>query len=257
MPHVQSKLKVRTTLLSVNPNQNIASMTDRPVFHPWVKSTESPETYTRTLTTPEFVLAMLNEHAQGHNCPYLGATISIKNDSSKALDASSLKTRLEKAFIATRWKYPTVACQVKESKELVYKVEDQVAVAKWAERTVQTVSTSGGWLRKHEELSREAVLPTENGDCALLYLVLDPEQTASSGVVKFDLLLHIHHALVDGAGLRSIMNEVLVNLATSGEEASFAWGEEELRLAPAALDAAIISDEVTKQLEQIPKEVYI
>ena len=228
-------------------------MSDRPVFHPWIKSAKSHETYTRALTTPEFILAMLNEHAQGHNCPYLGATISVKNAQLAPLDAKSLKQRLEQAFVATRWKHPVIACQVKNSREVVYKVEDQRGVEQWVKRTVRSASTTGGWLSKHEDLSRETPLPTQDGDCAQLYLILGPEQRGE--VTKFDLLLRAHHALVDGTGLRSILNDILSNLATPCQKSAFAWGEEELRLPPAAVDAAIISEEITKQISQIPKEV--
>ncbi|KAG9252531.1 uncharacterized protein F5Z01DRAFT_638401 [Emericellopsis atlantica] len=232
-------------------------MCSRTTFHPWAKSEARPELYSRTLTTPEFVLAMLNEYALGQSCPSLGVTVSVDRSVPSTLDIQTLSSRLEQAFIATRWTHPTVAIQVRGSKEMIYRVHDAEGVATWAKRTVQYVEAPGGWLAKYEQLSREAVLPTAIGDSALLHLVMSPEQASKSQITEFDLLLHVHHSLVDGAGLRTIMNYILTELATSDSSISFSWGEEGDSLQPAALDAAPISNELLKSLAQMPKEISL
>ena len=198
---------------------------------------------------------MLNEYALGQSCPSLGVTVPVDHSVPSTLDIKTLSSRLKQAFITTRWAHPTVATQVKDSKELVYRVHDTDGVATWAKRTVQYVEAPGGWLAKYEELSREAVLPTAMGDCALLYLVTSPDQASKSQITEFNLLLHVHHSLVDGTGLRSIMDYILTELATSDSSISFSWGEEVDRLQPSALDAAPISDEMLMSLAQMPKEV--
>lgn len=232
-------------------------MSSRPVYHPWTKSEGVAESYSRTLTTPEKILALLNEYAQGQSCPYLGVTVSIDHASSSSFSVGDLKSRLDQAFIATRWTYPTVAAQVKDCKKVVYNVHDADGMAAWAKRTVQYAELAGGWPAKHENISRETPLPTRDGDCALLYLVLSPQQAIQSQITQFDLLLHFHHTLSDGAGLRSIMNTILTNLANPVPQSRFSWGEEARRLEPAALDAAAISDESAKLLAQMPKDVRL
>lgn len=229
----------------------------RPVYHPWTKLKGALGTYSRTLTAPEEVLALLNQHAQGQSSAYLGLTVSVKHTNSSKLGVKELKSRLEKAFITTRWAHPTVATQVTGNKNLIYHVHDTDGVAAWSKRTVQKAEMAGGWHAKCAQLSREPVLPTESGDCAVLHLVLSPQQATQAPVTKFDLLLHAHHTLIDGAGLRSVMNKVLTELAKPNSPADFSWGEEVQRLEPSALDAAIISDESVKLLAQAPKEVRL
>ncbi|KAK7419771.1 hypothetical protein QQX98_003143 [Neonectria punicea] len=229
-------------------------MSSRPVFHPWTKSAES---YSRSLATPEFMLSMLNEYALGHNCPYLGVTVSVQHSatSSNGFNPRDLESRVARAFVHARWAHPMVACRVVDSKQLVYNVEEAADVAKWASRTVQTVENESGWMEVHDKLSREVVLPSKDGDCAFLYLVLNPEQSSKAQVTQFDLLLHVHHGLADGAGLRSMMNEVLTGLTRPSLGTDYAWGEEVERLSPAALDVAVISDAVLKSLAEMPKEI--
>lgn len=200
---------------------------------------------------------MLNDYAFGHSCPYLGVTISVQHSerSPAGFGAEDLQSRIARAFIHTRWVHPMVACQIKDAKQMVYKVEEAADVAKWAARTVQTVESSGGWTELLAKLSREAVLPSEDGDCAFLYLVINTQQPSRSQINQFDLLLHVHHGLADGAGIRSIMNEVLIGLTKLSPGASYSWGEEVERLSPTALDVAVISDEATKSLMAMPNEV--
>lgn len=200
---------------------------------------------------------MLNDYAFGHSCPYLGVTVSLQNseNSSAGFSAEDLQSRIAQAFIYTRWVHPMVACQIKDAKEMVYKVEEAADVTKWAARTVQTVESSSGWRELLAKLSREAVLPSEDGDCAFLYLVVRPLQSGKSRINQFDLLLHVHHGLADGAGIRSIMNEVLVGLTKLSPATSYSWGEEIERLSPTALDVAVISDEATKSLMAMSNEL--
>ncbi|KAG9258527.1 uncharacterized protein F5Z01DRAFT_201089 [Emericellopsis atlantica] len=232
------------------------NMATRPVFHPWNKSQtiHGSDVISRPLATGEFVLAMLNEHAQGHNCPYLGAKVSIEHLDETCTTVDELKSSVQQAFAATRWCHPTVAAQVHNGKELVYPVEDANQVSQWLERTVHLVQSSEGWIGQHDKLSRDVVLPTATGDYALLYLIVHPDQVAIDNIVSFDLLLHVHHTLVDGAGLRTLLNLILQSLVKPTSE-SYHWGEETQRLAPSALDAAIISDEVVEQLNNMPKEI--
>lgn len=202
-------------------------------------------------------MSMLNDYAFGHSCPYLGVTVSLQNseNSSAGFSAEDLQSRIAQAFIYTRWVHPMVACQIKDAKQMVYKVEEAADVTKWAARTVQTVESSSSWRELLAKLSREVVLPSEDGDCAFLYLVVRPLQSSKSRINQFDLLLHVHHGLADGAGIRSIMNEVLVGLTKLSPATSYSWGEEVERLSPTALDVAVISDEATKSLMAMPNEV--
>lgn len=91
----------------------------------------------------------------------------------------------------------------------------------------------------------------------MLYLVLHPDQGTEAPVTQFDLLLHVHHTLMDGAGLRTLMQAILQNLAAPPDLTNYAWGEEVQRLAPCALDASIPDDEAIKSLLQMPKEVRL
>jgi 15-O-acetyltransferase Tri3 len=229
-------------------------MAPRLVFHPWTKSNapSGVDVVSRPLATGEFVLAMLNEHAQGQNCPYLGAKISIEHKDDARTTANELVSNLRHAFALTRWSHPTVAAQVRNSKELVYPVENAQQVSTWLERTVQVVKSPMGWMAQHEQLSRGAVLPTHAGDCALLYLIIHPDQVASGNIVHFELLLHVHHALVDGAGLRTLLDSILHNLVAPST-GTLNWGEETQRLAPSVLDAAFISEGVVEQLSKMPE----
>ncbi|KAK5990015.1 hypothetical protein PT974_08278 [Cladobotryum mycophilum] len=234
-------------------------MSSRPTFHPWTKSATLPSTYTRTLTAAEFMLSMLNEYALGHNCPYLGATVSVQraegSSAAAAFSVEELTSKVTRAFVQTRWTYPIVASQLDGSKQIVYKVEDEAQVAQWAERTVQTVQSGGGWLGLQEKISQQDALPSKDGDCALLYLVVSPDEASKSQITKFDLLLHMHHSLADGTSLRSLMNDLLHSLAKPSLSTSYTWGEEVERLSPAALDVAILSDEVAKSISELPKEI--
>ncbi|KAH8664870.1 hypothetical protein BGZ61DRAFT_593233, partial [Ilyonectria robusta] len=231
-------------------------MTARLAFHPWTESTASPRSYYRTLATQEFMLSILNDYAFVHSCPYLGVTVSLQDSekSSASFSAEDLQSRIARAFIYTRWLHPTVACQIKDAKHMVYKVEEAANVKKWAARTVQTVESSSGWRELLAKLSREVVLPSKDGDCAFLYLLVRPLQSSKSRINQFDLLLHVHHGLVDGAGIRSIMNEVLVGLTKLSPTTSHSWGEEVERLGPTALDVAVISDEATNSLIAMQNE---
>ncbi|KAL6407362.1 hypothetical protein AUP68_10193 [Ilyonectria robusta] len=231
-------------------------MTARLAFHPWTESTASPRSYYRTLATQEFMLSILNDYAFVHSCLYLGVTVSLQDSekSSASFSAEDLQSRIARAFIYTRWLHPTVACQIKDAKHMVYKVEEAANVKKWAARTVQTVESSSGWRELLAKSSREVVLPSKDGDCAFLYLLVRPLQSSKSRINQFDLLLHVHHGLVDGAGIRSIMNEVLVGLTKLSPTTSHSWGEEVERLGPTALDVAVISDEATNSLIAMQNE---
>lgn len=200
------------------------------------------------------MLSKLNDYASGHNCPYLGVTISVSNDNSSQPSLADLQARLERAFIYTRWQHPLIASQIREGKEVTYQVEDAQGVEKWVKRTVQVAQLHGGWAEQHALLSQSAALPSLEGDCAFIYLIVQPEQV--NQVSEFDLLLQVHHGLADGAGLRSTMNAILTGLATSTTE-PYSWGEEVKRLSPAALDVAYVSDESAKAITEMSQEVRL
>ncbi|PSR83572.1 hypothetical protein BD289DRAFT_483261 [Coniella lustricola] len=239
----------------------MASTTAR--FHPWT-STSSPVSeqhlVTRSLTTPEFMLSTINKYASGHNCPYLGATISVKDTGSVILTAESLQASLWRAWTHVRWLHPTVACQIDEDcKRMSYRVENAAQVNLWAARTAKLLTSHhDGWQELQEKLSRETILPAgEAGDCAFLYAIprLDQTPDARQPITHFDLLLHVHHGLVDGTGLRSILDAVLVGLTRPEVPTNVVWGDEAVRLSPAALDVAIISDDIIQSLSAMDKEI--
>ena len=104
---------------------------------------------------------------------------------------------------------------------------------------MHVVEEKEGWLSVRERISRENEWPTVDGDYCEVYLVHGP--TADDGkVTGFDVLIRFHHALVDGYGTRTILNEFLTAFADSKFEARN-WGEEVCRLYPNFL--ALLTEE--------------
>lgn len=194
----------------------------------------------RQLTNLERMFVILNRDLYGQNCPFLGATISIEHHgddvSSKPLflTPATLRTRAIEAFCQTRWVYPTVAARLARDSEAIYPVESEAQVKAWAERTVFMVEDDGGWITLRERLSRESPIPSIDGDYCLIYLIVSPAETAKSGILTFDILIHTHHVFTDGAGIRSILNEFLTRLAEPLESTEMQWGQEVGRLLPAS-----------------------
>lgn len=221
--------------------------------------------YRRPLTGMERMYALIERSMPGHNQPFLGAHISISPsypssldfvptenlppESSPGITLSTLQTLARNSWIRTRYKYPMVACQLQledngpGTQTMFYKVEDDESVRQWADRTFKIVVAEGGWTALREELSVEFDLPSD-GDCCFFYIIVDPAQLVSgTGLVhSFDILLHIHHALTDGAGLKTILHSILSSLsssASSGAHNELMWGEEAKRgLMPAQVDIA-------------------
>jgi hypothetical protein len=204
-----------------------------------VKSEDSFSSMTRQFASMESMFVIFNQMLYGQNCPYMGASISLKgrNYSSEfqPFNISQLHARATKAMCQTRWKYPTIAARVLDFNTAGYNVESNANVGKWADRTVFTVCHDGGWLTLRERLSRDSLLPTPEGDCCLFYLIVRPEETLEHELQAFDILLHTHHAFIDGSGLRTVMNEYLERLADPLSDDEIVWGGETQRLLPAAV----------------------
>ncbi|KAJ5743528.1 hypothetical protein N7533_010630 [Penicillium manginii] len=200
-------------------------------------------TYNRPLTNLERMFVILNNLFYGQNCPYIGAQVSIQGllDTSRlCLSDIDLEERAKLAFQGTRWTYPTVACRIIDDNQMTYSCGSADDVEAWAERTVHLVKDHDNWVSLREKLTQEASLPSEDGDCCFVYIV-PTRKGASQNVVAFDVLIHIHHALVDGSGLRSILDSFLALMAGGSTIESIYWGQENDRLLPAAID---ISTEV-------------
>ena len=193
----------------------------------------------RKFTSLERMFVIFNQNMYGQNCPFMGASISLQgrcySSELKPFNISRLHTRAINAFCQTRWKYPTVAARVADGEKVSYNIESSEGVEKWAERTVFTICQDGGWLALRERLSRESPLPTPDGDCCLFYLIVRPDDTVKPELQSFDVLMHTHHALNDGSGIRVILNEFLERLADPLPDNEMVWGEETQRLLPAAV----------------------
>lgn len=193
----------------------------------------------RQLTNLERMFVIFNEKLHGQNCPFIGATISLRrrdcSPGPATFSVSQLYRRAVEAFCQTRWKYPTVSARVLDSDKVLYNIESEEDVKKWAERTISVVLQDGGWLALRERLSRESALPTPDGDYCLLYLIVKPEEIANPNLQAFDVLIHTHHAFTDGSGIRVILNEFLERLAHPLDPEETIWGEEIQRLLPASI----------------------
>lgn len=207
----------------------------------WSKSSEDARSMSRDLTHSEQMFAILNRDFHGQNCAFMGASISLQGvnlsgQSRARFDVQELQRRAEQAFVQTRWRYPTVAARVSDDgTRTTYPIETREDVETWAARTVAVVRDDGGWLKLRNRLSDTATLPSPSRDCCLFYLVVRPYEAERGELTAFDVLMHVHHSLVDGSGIRSILNEFLTRLASplmAAEDLS--WGDEIARLLPAS-----------------------
>lgn len=213
--------------------------------------------------------ALIERSMPGHNQPFLGAHISISSPTSSSSESalgitlSTLQAFALNSWIKTRYQYPMVACKLQledrgpGSQTMYYQVEDEASVGRWADRTSTVIVAEGGWTVLREKLSVEFDLPSErDGDCCFFYIIVDPTQLASDTdpVHSFDILLHIHHALADGPGLKTVLHSIISSFSASssfGAFEEFQWGEEAKRgLMPAQVD--IITDE---ELAGVQKDV--
>ncbi|KAG4417975.1 hypothetical protein IFR04_008869 [Cadophora malorum] len=180
----------------------------------------------------------LNRDLYGQNCPFIGASLSIKNtnlsNQPRIFDLAELRKGAVEAFCQTRWRYPTVAARVDEDSKAVYSIDGDHEVKTWAERSVKTIVTDGGWLALREKLSRDAPMPSSTGDYCVVYLIVNAQDTAASNLRGFDILMHMHHVFTDGSGIRSILNEFISRLANPLPSNEVHWGEEVRRLLPAS-----------------------
>ena len=205
----------------------------------WANSDSGSRSLSRQLTYLERMFVILNQALHGQNCPFIGATISLQrqDDSpeSHSINISQLHKRAVEAFCQTRWKYPTVAAHVVEGDKALYRVESEVDVKKWAERTVSTISQDGGWLELRERLSRDSPIPTKDDDYCVMYLIVRPDEAAKPELTTFDVLMHTHHVFTDGAGIRSILHEFLARLADPLAPEEIIWGQEVDKLLPPSI----------------------
>jgi hypothetical protein len=188
----------------------------------------------RKLTNLERMFVIFNKDLYGQNCPFIGASISIKRGEQStqfpSFSVSELKARAEEAFCQTRWKYPTVAARVVDETKAVYDLQLEDEVKQWSGRTVSMVSQEGGWVSVRERVSREAPIPSPNGDYCLMYIITRPDEAEKSEVTTFDVLMHTHHVFTDGSGIRTILNEFLERLASPLASEEVSWGKEVERL---------------------------
>lgn len=198
--------------------------------------------------------ALIERSMPGHNQPFLGAHISISSpispsESVPGITLSTLRDLARNSWIKTRYQYPMVACKLKledrgpGSQTMYYQVEDEASVGRWADRTFKVILAEGEWTVLREKLSVEFDLPSErDGDCCFFYIIVDPTQLASDPVHSFDILLHMHHALTDGPGLKTVLHSILSSFSassSSGAFEEFQWGEEARHgLMPAQVDIA-------------------
>jgi hypothetical protein len=205
----------------------------------WVESKDSSRSMTRGISNGERMFVILNRDMYGQNCPFLGAHISLQgrdhSSKLKPFNISQLHARATKAFYQTRWKYPTVAGHLVDDDKFSYNIESGDEVGKWADRTVFTICQDEGWAALRERLSRESSLPTSDGDCCLIYLIVQPDETIKPELKSFDILMHMHHAFTDGSGIRVILNEFIERLADPSPDQEILWGKETQRLFPAAV----------------------
>lgn len=191
----------------------------------WAKSEDSPHSIKRDFTNLERMFVVLNEKLYGQNTPFMGACISVRHRPSTSeqtpFNVSLLHSRALKAFCQTRWKYPTVAARIVDNQRVGYSIEHRENVEKWANRTVLTVCQEGGWLSLRERLSRETSLPTTDNDCCLFYIIVSPEEARKPELENFDVLMQVHHALIDGSGIRAVLNEFLERMADPLPDESF------------------------------------
>ena len=151
----------------------------------------------RHLTNTERMFVALNCDLYGQNCPFIGASLSIKNANfsgqSRIFDLVELRKRAVEAFCQTRWRYPTIAARVVENSKAVYSIDGDQEVKRWADRSVTVIIADGGWLALREQLSRDAPMPSSTGDYCNIYLVVNAEHHAAPNLNSFNILMHMHH----------------------------------------------------------------
>jgi len=212
-------------------------------------ATSNGDAHIRHLSNLERLFETFNRDLYGQNCPFLCASISVKRSAKSPLsplNVSQLQKRAVEAFCQTRFRYPTVAARVVDGDKALYPVESAAEVKVWAERVVTTVTADGGWLALRERLSRDEPIPTPAGDYCLMYLVVRPDEAESDEITTFDVLMHTHHVFIDGAGVRSVMQEFLSRIAAPLVAEEISWGTEVDKLFPPA-NLLVKEDEPEKE----------
>ncbi|KAH8660281.1 hypothetical protein BX600DRAFT_438496 [Xylariales sp. PMI_506] len=211
--------------------------------YPWEQAEGSAVSFSRPLTGTERLFVVLNDRLCGQNCPSIGATVSVRNPErpqAPTLEEFDLLGRSRLAAQMTRWRYPTVACRVADGKKMTYSAQSAEDLQAWARDAVNLVQLDGPDLSSlRERLSKEIAMPSNEGNCCFFYVAYDVEAVAQHGLTTFHVVIYIHHALTDAAGMRSILNEFLTHLADDAifdTAPSIAWGGEVSRLHPSAID---------------------
>ncbi len=166
----------------------------------WARTGVDACTMTRKLTNLERMFVIFNRDLHGQNCPFIGATINLRESivpsQRRAFDLAGLQKRAVEAFCHTRWRYPTVAARVVGDDKATYVIETDEQVRKWAERTVRIVTDYGGWYALRERVSRSLPIPSPEGDYCLMYLIVQPEEVARGELTTFDILMHTHQYVI-------------------------------------------------------------
>jgi len=58
-----------------------------------------------------------------------------------------------------------------------------------------------------------------------MYIVTRPDETEKPELTNFDVLMHTHHVFTDGSGIRTILIEFLVRLASPPASEEVSWGK--------------------------------
>ncbi|KAH7925398.1 hypothetical protein BV22DRAFT_1034076 [Leucogyrophana mollusca] len=201
--------------------------------------------YSREAGGGEIVCDIQNRAGHGELTLFAGVECSFVRD---GLSTESLMEGLHRVWTIARFEVPTIAAEVTHddcgTAMLNYQtLSTQIQADEWARRTI-VVRGNIGLDELREELSA-TTLPTANRDHVLLYVVLH-ENT-------FDLLLHSHHALIDGVGSKLLFTFLLKRLvqfldgSLEPSPLSLQWGTEGAKLCPCAYDHAALCDGEIKE----------
>ncbi|KAH7908665.1 hypothetical protein BJ138DRAFT_1012358 [Hygrophoropsis aurantiaca] len=207
--------------------------------------------YAREAGGGEVVCDIQNRAGHGELTLFAGVecvfTPNGRNGPSVLPNSDTFTDGLRTAWSITRFEVPTIAAKIAHdghgAATLTYQtLQSQDQAEEWAQHTVVVQNnTDIDCLR--EELSA-TVLPNANGDHVLLYAVL--------GEDTFDLLLHSHHALIDGVGSKLLFTFLLKQLVRILDGSlvkstlNLQWGAEAANLCPCAYDHEVLSHKEVK-----------
>ncbi|KAG1730003.1 hypothetical protein EDB19DRAFT_1741850 [Suillus lakei] len=192
----------------------------------------------RPLGGPEHVLDIFNRHVKGDNTLFLGVLVDLHDP----VNITKLSSSAQECWCWLRFQIPIVASSINGSDHelptLSYTTATPQEINQWAQRTLIVHSPSQIDLDQLRVNEGQKKVPSSDGDYTRMHIV--PGEIANDGTVsKFGLLLHSHHTLFDGNGLKITINRYLMQLAKvlSGSHSaskSIEWGNELENLPPAA-----------------------